>query len=379
LKKRITGSLLLISAILLLSECSTEKNTSLTRFYHNTTAHFNIYFNGSESFRKGEKVIEEAPENYTILLPIFKSEREDIQTSISGDMDEAIKKSVKMIKMHSITVKPERKQPGKGKRAYELTEQQKEFYNKNEYNKWVDDAYLLIGKAHYYKGDYQGGLKSLHLIINKFRKDPIRFHAMYWIARTYSATGSFNEAENYLKMITDDKSFPKELTLPIEMAYADIFMKKENYPQAIEKIEYIISKTKKKKDKARFTYILAQLYQIQNQGDKSFKLFADVIKMNPHYDMVFNAKINMAKSFLSGSGGSEQIRKILTKMLKDEKNIDYRDQIYYVLAGIEKKEGNDQKALEYYHESLRTSISNTNQKALSYLALADIYFDKRKY
>jgi tetratricopeptide (TPR) repeat protein len=365
--------------ILFFSECSTEKNTSLTRFYHNTTAHFNIFFNGFESFKKGERTIDETSENYTQMLPIFKNEREDIQASISSDMDEAIKKSVKMIKMHSITVKPERKEPGKGKRAYELTTQQKEFYNQNEYNKWVDDAYLLIGKAHYFKGDFQGGLKSLHLIINKFRKEEIRFHAMYWIARTYSATANYNDAENYLKLITDDKTHPKELDALVDLAYADIFIKKGKLPEAIEKLEYIITSTKKKNDRARLKFILAQLYQKQNQGDKAFNLYAEVVKMNPPYEMVFNAKINMAKSFLSGSKGSDEIRKILSKMLKDDKNIEFKDQIYYVLAGVEQKDGNNETALKYYHESLKASISNPNQKALTYLALADIYFDKRKY
>jgi tetratricopeptide (TPR) repeat protein len=364
---------------LFFSECSTEKNTSVSRFYHNTTAHFNIYFNGFESFKKAEIIIDETPENYTQLLPIFKNEREDIQSSISADLDETIKKCVKMIKMHSITAKPERKEPGKGKRAYELTDQQKEFYNKSEYNKWVDDAYLLIGKAHYYKGDYQGGLKSLHVIINKFRKEEIRFYAMYWIARTHSATGNFNEAENYLKLISDDKTHPVELNNEIELVYADIFIKKNKLPEAIQKLELIINDTKKKNDKARLKFILAQLYQKDNQGDKAISLFSEVIKMNPPYEMVFNAKINMAKSFLTGSKGSSEIRKILSKMLKDEKNNDYRDQIYYVLAGIEKKEGNEEKALQLYHESLKTSISNQNQKALTYLALADIYFDIRNY
>jgi tetratricopeptide (TPR) repeat protein len=207
----------------------------------------------------------------------------------------------------------------------------------------------------------------------------MRFYAMYWFARTHSATGNFNEAENYLKLITDDKTHPKALNYDIDLVYADIFLKKGKINEAIEKLEFIVKLTKNKNDKARLKFILAQLYQKDNQGDKSIALFAEVIKMNPPYEMVFNAKINMAKSFLTGSKGSAEIRKILTKMLKDEKNIDFRDQIYYVLAGIEKKEGNEDKALEYYHESIKKNVSDKNQKALSYLALADIYFEKRKY
>lgn len=359
--------------------CSTKKNTAFVRFYHNTTAYFNIYFNGNEGFKTGLKTVKETSENYTQLLPIYKSERKDIQSAISGDMDIAIKKSVKMIKMHSITVKPKRKEPKKGKKGDKLTKKQKEFYSKSEYNKYVDDAYLLMGKAHYYKGDYTGALRSLNLILNKFRKEAIRFDAMYWIARTQSAEGNYKEAENYLKLITDDKNHPEKLNLDIDIAYADIFLKQKKYDKAIEKLDFIIGKLKKKKEKARFKFLTAQIYQKNNEGDKAIKLYEEVIKLNPPYEMVFNAKINMAKSFIDGSGNSNKIRKILAKLLKDDKNIDYQDQIYYVLAGVEKKEGNENEAISLYKKSISKSVSNENQKALSYLALADIYFKRRLY
>ncbi|MCF6183125.1 MAG: tetratricopeptide repeat protein [Bacteroidales bacterium] len=364
---------------ILFFSCSTEKNTALSRFYHNTTAYFNIYFNGNESFKNEIKTVENTSEDYTQLLPVYKAERKDIQSAVSSDMDKAIKKAVKMIKMHSITAKPKRKEPKKGKRAYGLTAKEKAFYAKTEYNKYVDDAYLLIGKAHYYKGDYIGGLKSLHLIINKFRNEEIKFDALYWIARIKSADGNYSEAVNYLQLISDDAKHPARLNLAIDKCYANIYVKQKKYPEAIEKLDFIISKTKNKKDKARLKYITAQLNQKINNGDKAIKLFSEVVKMNPPYEMAFNAKINMAKAFLNSSEGSAKIRKILNKMLNDDKNIDFQDQIYYVLAGIEQKENKEQSAIQYYKMSVKKSISNDNQKALSYLALAEIYFKNRKY
>lgn len=371
--------ILLIISFLGMYSCSTKKNTAFVRFYHNTTAYFNIYFNGNEGFKNGIKTVKETSENYTQLLPIYKNERKDIQSAISGDMDIAIKKSVKMIKMHSITSKPKRKDPKKGKRGYKLTKKQKEFYSKSEYNNYVDDAYLLMGKAHYYKGDYNGALRSLNLILNKFRKEKIRFDAMYWIARTQSAQGNYKEAENYLKLIIDDKKHPEKLNLDIDIAYADIFLKQKKYDKTLEKLDFIIEKLKKKKEKARFKFLTAQIYQKINKGDKAIKLYSEVIKMSPPYEMVFNAKINMAKSFIDGSGNSEKIKKTLSKLLKDDKNIDFQDQIYYVLAGVEKKDGNENEAVSLYKKSVEKSVSNENQKALSYLSLADIYFERRSY
>ena len=69
----------------------------------------------------------------------------------------------------------------------------------------------------------------------------------------------------------------------------------------------------------------------------------------------------------------------LLEMLKDDKNIEYQDQIYYALGELEMKDNKVSQAIEYYLLSAETSVSNTNQKALTFLALANIYFDKTEY
>ncbi len=371
MRKKIIYIILLSTLAFVINACSTKKNTAYRRFYHSTTAKYNIYFNGYESFKAGAKKIELVSENYTTILPIFKCEDENIKSVASSDMDLAVKKAVKAIKLHSITVKPKRKTGASAKK--------KEFYNKNEYNKYVDDAYLLIGISHYYKQDYNVAMKSLQLILNKFRDEPIIFPGTYWIARCYGALGDYKDAENYLKLITDNEFYNGKLDYEIELAYADLFIKQEQYQKAIEKLKLIIEKTHKKKKRARFKYILAQLYQQTGKGDKAIELYREVVKMNPPYDMAFSAKINMARSVGSDTEGIAKLKKELKKMLRDDKNIEYQDQIYYALADISLKEGDKNKALEYYKLSAERSVSNDNQKALSFLALGDLYFEKPDY
>ena len=111
--------------VLLIGACSTDKNTAYRRFYHNTTTKYNVYFNGNESFKNGVKKLEEQTENYTILLPIYKSEREENASVAASDMDLAVQKAVKAIKTHSITVKPERKKTKKRQRGYKQSKEQK--------------------------------------------------------------------------------------------------------------------------------------------------------------------------------------------------------------------------------------------------------------
>ena len=52
---------------------------------------------------------------------------------------------------------------------------------------------------------------------------------------------------------------------------------------------------------------------------------------------------------------SEMLRKLKAswiKMLRDDKNIEYQDQIYYALGNLAAKEGNITKAIENYKKSV---------------------------
>lgn len=372
--KKIVFILIAVLTVAVIQSCSTKKNTALRRFYHNTTAYYNIYFNGYESYDAGVKKIDELQENYTTILPVFKSETEQAKGLADADMDRAIKKSYKMIKMHSITAKPKRKNVKSPKAA----KKQKEFMKKQEYNKWVDDAYLLIGKSYYQKQEYQTSFKSLQLIVNKFRNEPSKFDAIYWIARSYGALGEYEEAENYLQTVASEKELSKKMKYNLGLAYIDLYIKQEKYEDAVITLKKIIPETKRRK-RARLRYILAQIYMKLNRSTEAFDMYSKVIKSNPPYDMAFSAKINMAKSFNKGDRGAEKLTKVLKKMLKDDKNIDYQDQIYYALADIAQKQGDTLQAVNYYKESVRTSRNNQNQKALSYLALGDYYFSVKNY
>ncbi len=97
--------------------------------------------------------------------------------------------------------------------------------------------------------------------------------------------------------------------------------------------------------------------------------------MNPPYDVEFNARINIAGVFDVNSGNPQEIRKELEKMLKDSKNKDFRDQIYYALGNLLMKEGNEKEALELFRKSASASSQNLNQKGRSYLALANYYYN----
>jgi len=351
--------------------CSTQKNTSTTRTYHNITAKYNVYFNGKESYDLALKKIEtDYKESYSSLIPIFQYSSDEAVKLVKSDMDKTLTKMGKTITVHSITAKPKLKG--------DLTPKDKEFMKKNEYCRWVDDAYLLIGKADFYHREYNKSLNSFRRIVNLYKTEDTRFDAQLWIAKVYIEQKKYKDAYNYLIELENDKRHPKKLDQELTLTFADYYIRIEDYPNAIDRIKSGIKLTKNKKQKARFYYILAQLELKQGNNTDATKYLTKVTKLADNYDLVFSAKILQATAFSAGQNSNE-IKKDLKKMLKDEKNDEYKDQIYYALAIIEQKEKNEPQAIEYFKLSTKSSVSNNNQKAISFLALADIHFNKKLF
>jgi tetratricopeptide (TPR) repeat protein len=322
------------------------------------------------SFEQGEQKVQNFKDDYNEILPVFKYNNDKAVKVAASDMDRTLTKMGKTIKLHSITVKPHFKGA--------LTQRDKELLKKNEYCKWIDDAYLLIGKANFYKRKYNKALRAFRRILNIYKNEDTRYPAQLWIAKVYLQQKKYKEAYNYLTKLASDKQHPQKLDKDINLTFADYFIRTKNYNKAIEYLKKSIKLTKKRKEKSRYYYILAQLEHLQNNNDKASEYYKKVIKMNTNYDMTFNAKIKRA-SVLSAKQNSKQLRKKIKKLLKDEKNENYKDQIYYALAMIDLKNKDTSNAIKNLILSGQNSVDNNSQKAISYLKLADIYFKKKDF
>lgn len=359
--------------IVFFTGCSPEKNTSSTRVYHNLTSHYNIYFNGEQSFIKGvERIDNSFQNNYSQILSVFNYVDADLASQVKPQMDRAIQKATKVIALHSIKVKPETDKEN-------LSEQDIEFLEQPEYNIWVDDSYLLMGKAQFYKHDFKAAQYTFKHVIKEALDEEIRIQGNIWLARTFCETDNFNDALKVLTVLTANDTMPEKLIGDVSDTYADFYLKQRNFEMAVPHLTKALEYAGDKKNKTRYSFILAQIQQELENFEDASELYRKVIKMNPPYEMAFNAKINLAGAYDVSMGNSSEIVKELNKMLKDDKNIDYHDQIYYALASVSMKEKKIEEAIELYKQSVAGSISNTNQKGLSYLKLADIYFERKDY
>lgn len=368
-----TSALIVLFAGMIISSCSVENNTAATRNFHNLTSHYNIYFNGYESYKSGLLRAEEGiQDNFTKILPLFYYENESIQQSISPQMQRAIDKASKVATFHSITAKPKVKQ-GRQK------PKDQEFYDKNEYNKWMDDCYLLIGKSYMHQGEFFLASESFKHVIKTFPEEDTYYAALTWLARAYNMIGELNEAEEILVNLYDLEDFPEDYETELFTTLTDYYIRTEDYEKAAEYLEQALDTRLKKGTRIRYTYILGQIYTELEDSDNAVQSYKNVVRMNPPYVMSFNAKVSMASAFQSGGAGSNEIKKLLNKMLKDSKNKEYLDQIYFALGNIYMEEGEREQAIEYYHQSVSSSVQNNFQKGESCVTLANIYYDQPKY
>ena len=371
MKRIFLHTIVLFLLVSVFGGCSTEKNTRASRTFHNVTSKYNVYFNASESVKAGELSIEENIENdFTRILPIYKASDPSASQMVKSDMDNAVIKCSKLIEIHSITKKP--------KRQKRRTRKYQEFASQEEFNKWVDDAYLLMGKAYYYEHNFMAAIDRLSYVVRKYPDEESKHEANVWLIRCYTELERYVEASEVIQAVQNDEEFPKKLERDLAVATAFYYKKQQIYDEAIKFLDIAIDKTFSRKNKARLQYIVAQLYQELGRTEEASAAYRKVSKMNPGYKMAFNAKINAAGVF-SGTGDAEKFKKDLNKMLRDNKNYDFRDQIYFALGNLYSNEGNRDMAIENYRKSVATSFQNQFQRALSAITLADIYFEDLEY
>ncbi|MBP1667512.1 MAG: hypothetical protein H6Q23_2372, partial [Bacteroidetes bacterium] len=335
--------------------CSVEKNTGTTRFYHGLTARYNIYFNGYESFKAGHlKVINGHTDDYGELLQVFENSDPASVSMCSSDMDKAIQKASKLISLKSITARPEIKDKKKSVPA------ETDLLNRKEYNEWVDDSYLLIGRSRFYKHEFNEAAAVFSYCITEANDPLIRKESSVWLARIYNETGKYIDSYRVLNEldVTDEKSRP--LKAMYFTTLADLFIRQKKYSDAIDPLTRSLDLVSGKRTKYRLKYLLAQLNELTGNTARATSLYRDVVKMNPPYDVEFNARINIAGVFDVNSGNPGEIRRELERMLKDSKNQDFHDQIYYALADLSMKGGNEKEALEFFRKS--ASAPSSNQK-----------------
>jgi len=360
---------LLIVSLLSIISCGKQKDHFAAKAYHNTTSFFNGYYNARDLFNK---TVNQLEASYKIpeegLIDIAYLGTEDEIKGYVGDLDKVIEKNDVVMYKHP-----------KGN--------------------WVDDCRLLNGKAWFYKQNYTLAMQNFDYVVDSFPNSKILPEVHFWRARTYYITDQTQlsadvlnqfvipylqaeEQEAYVASNETQDSIKIKDDLRGEFAIfsSKVYLDQEDYLAAATILEQGVDFIKGRERRIKAYFLLGQLYDKLGSFPKSFEYFEKVAKSNSEYSLVFKAKMRVARLYVTyqrvDDQGNEEIYKYLTKLLKDEKNEEYRDQIYYEFALIELKKDSLDKAIGYLNQSIAANQGNTRQKALSYYKIGNIYFDK---
>jgi len=356
---RLCAIVLLLWGVL---SCTTQKNTWLTRTFHNTCARDNGYFWGKLAYDQGiANLYQNHKDDYTDIIPVYVYPDPSETGALYPNMSRAIKKADTMIQKHTITDKGKREIP--------------------DAVHYIKYCYLLLAQAHLYKNELLEASDVLEYATKEYRKTDFKYEAMVWQARTFNQLGSVSKAEEVVDLLRSSlsKKVPKKIVPDVYAVAADWNMRIGQYPEVENQLTRAIKVEKNKKTKARYWFIIGQLSERDGDNEKAYSSYTKCLALHPYNDLDFEARIRRAILHLGGEKENEKIKENLVKMLKPTKYIDERDQIYYALAEIALKEGNEPLAVEYFHKSVKASTTNATQKAISFLALGNLAFDHENY
>lgn len=468
------------------------------KLWHNTTAHYNGYFNADELMTASFQTLEDQhQDNYNQMLPMYEYIATDNHQAVASDLDEAIKKVSVVVNLH-------------------------------RQSNWTDDCYLLVGKAQFLKKDYESAEETLRFMMDEFspaklaklekestkssktksgkkssgtkagksnnsnakedkgevlsgraaekarkkynrelkkkrrqskknssrkrkkktasrntKKDepttpvpetetpvetaaetapenevdneaapevtetapttirlsdsteplvdpdppnyfmkhrPAYQEGVLWLAKTLIERDNYDNALRLLNQLERDPNTFDDVRGQLAGVQAYYFIKRKDYPQAIDYLDQAVASDIDRNDRARFAYIKAQLQQRMGQSGAAYASFEEVLKLSNIYELEFSARLNMAQNrWRTGEGTGEEAKRNLEKMLKDPKNAEYADQIYYALGEIALESGDRTEAISYFQQSLNSNSRNNNQKAEAYYRLGRLFFEEEAF
>ncbi|HWB28352.1 MAG TPA: hypothetical protein VG738_22925 [Chitinophagaceae bacterium] len=364
-----------------------KKFTLKRRLYQGMVTHYNYYFNANNRLND---IVDRAKmgfkDDYTKLLPFYNYSLD--VTAQDGDLDSVLYKCNAGILLHDLR------------------------------NAWIDNMYLLMGKAYFFRKNFDSAEQVFQYINYAFApqdKDgyrkpigsnesgtngvfsvsteedrsilqkimsqpPSRNDALLWQAKTYVEEGKYGEAAGLLQILKSDPQFPERLLPPLHEAIAYWCYKQNIYDSAAWHLSKALDNVENREEKARREFLIAQLYLLSKNDSLAIAYYNKAAEhtIDPIMDVYANLNSINAYNDKSGNVLQEKINN-LTKLAHRDRYITNRDIIYYAIAKIEVQKNDIPAAKQALHKSVAATVNNLQQKSRSFLMLADLDYDSKEF
>jgi hypothetical protein len=365
LKTNILRYFSIAGLLLFLIACSTKKNSFLSRNSHALSSKYNILYNGGIALDKGvEDLKGQYNDNFWERLPIERMQEKDQGPLLPGEADKvnpnferAETKATKAIQKHSMNIAGSEKNPQ------------------------MDEAHLMLGKARYYDQRFVPALEAFNYILYKYPNSDKIYEAKVWREKTNIRMDNDALAVNNLRTLLKEIKFKDQIFADANAILGQAFLNLEEKDSAVAKLKLARDFTKLKEEKARYRFILGQLYEEMGYKDSAFVSYQEVIDMkrkSPRQYVIYS-HIRQANQFDAAKEDSVVFLKKFNHLLKDRENRPFLDALNHQVALFYDKNKNYPLAQKYYNRSLKLKKGDQYLVASNYRNLADINFNRAKY
>ncbi len=341
--------------------CSVKNDAFLNRNFHALNTKFNVNFNGEEALAKGiEEVNKSYQDNFWEILPLerLQSSNEELKPgqTKNANFERAEEKATKAIQKHSMLIG-----------GYEKNFQ-------------ADESFLLLGKARYYERNWFPAIEAFNYILFKHPNSNSVYQAKVWREKVHIILDQEDVAIKNLKKTLKEKIKNKQDQADLNAILAQAYIKSNILDTAIVHVKKAIETTTVTDEKARYRFILAQLYENIKQPDSAKIAYQSVINMKRKASRQYHvhAKIKQAMQ-LSEGADSLAFHKPLDELIKNIENKPFLDFLFHQKALYYDKKNNFSEALKYYNKSLRTNPTDPYLVASNYRNIHTLYYKKHNF
>ena len=348
--------------ILIIVACSTKKDTFINRTYHAKTSKYNILYNGDVAIETGLKGLNDNyKDNFWEILPVENMPK-SAETFVPGEtkdsnFERAEDKAVKAIQKHSMNIAG------------------------SEKNAQMDEAHILLGKSRYFENRFVPALEAFNYILYKYPNSNKIYEAKVWREKINIRLNNEQVAiENLKNLIADQKIEGQDLanaSAILSQAYMSLGVK----DSALMNLKIAKENTKINEQKARYGFIIGQLYSELKNKDSAAMAFQEVIDMKRKAPRKYTIQSHaqLAQQFDYENGDTLVFLEKFNELIDDRENRPFLDVLHHQMGLFYDKQKKDNLAVSHYNKSLRKQTSDAYLAASNYRNIAEINFYNAAY
>jgi tetratricopeptide (TPR) repeat protein len=342
--------------------CSTKKDKFINRNFQALNTEFNVLYNGDIALQKGIADLKfNFTDNYWEILPIERLQITDeileSEKSLDPNFERSEDKAIKAIQKRSMLI------------------------GGTERNPQIDEAHLLLGKSRYYSQRFIPALEAFNYILYKYPNSSRIYEAKIWREKTNIRLENDALAVNNLTKLLNEIKFKDQIFSDAHASLAQAYLNLDDFDNAVKSTKLATEFTKSNEEKARYKFILGQLYEKQNYPDSAYAAYQSVINMKRKSPRAYvvHSHIKQAKQFDFKLGDTVVFLKEYNKLIDEYENRLFLDALFHQKAIFYDKQGNDKEAIFNYNNSLDYQTSDKYLVASNYRNIAEIYFYNAEY